>query len=133
MRKSLSVLYGDFSCPVFATRSAIFCTVYALFLLFFIYYSNPILFFKSTIETKSQALSIANPAPCAKFGAVALAASPKMIIFLFFEYHGNDVTSFILHISVRSIVYAGVEFISFYIDIGECQYRNCYNNHCFCC
>lgn len=51
---------------------------------------------------------MARPAPCARLGAVALAASPRIIIFLFFDYQGNDVTSFTLQMSVRRIVFAGV-------------------------
>ena len=51
---------------------------------------------------------MARPAPCARLGAVALAASPKMRILLEDVFHGNYVTPFILRISVLSIVYAGV-------------------------
>lgn len=60
------------------------------------------------MEIKSHALSIANPAPWAKFGAVAFAASPSIITFLLIDDQGNEVTSLTLQISVRSIVSAGV-------------------------
>jgi len=56
------------------------------------------------MEIRSQALSIAKPAPCAKFGAVAFAASPKISILLFFEFQGNSVTPLILRISVLRMV-----------------------------
>ena len=64
---------------------------------------------------------MARPAPCARLGAVALAASPKMRILLEDVFHGNYVTPFILRISVLSIVYAGVSCMSFLTLNGAFQ------------
>lgn len=72
------------------------------------YFYKPAEFSILTIEIKSQALSMARPAPCAKLGAVALAESPKMAIFLFLDYQGKDDTSLTLLISVLRIKLAGV-------------------------
>ena len=71
-------------------------------------YLTPEPSFRLTMEIRSHALSIAKPAPCAKLGAVALAASPMMRILFFFEAQGKEATSLILRISVLSILSAGV-------------------------
>ena len=63
MEKSLKEDIGGFSCPISATMSAKYCTVYALFLRFCINLSIPDPSLKLTIETRSQALSMAKPAP----------------------------------------------------------------------
>lgn len=68
---------------------------------------------------------MANPAPWAKFGAVAFAASPIMKILFFLEAQGKEVTLFIFRISVLSILLAGVFFISSLILTGAFQ---CWNN-----
>ncbi len=75
---------------------------------------------------------MASPAPWAKFGAVAFAASPKIKILLFLEFQGNSVTPFILRISVLSIVEAGVIYINFLMLIGAFQCSNNSNIHFFC-
>lgn len=134
MKKLRILLYGWDSCPTLATRSAIPWTVAALFFLFTKYYSNPFLsyLYNWTIDTKSHALSIASPAPCARLGAVALAASPRIITLRCWDSHENEVMSFTLQISVRRIVSAGVSWISYLMFIGACQDLNCVIIQSFC-
>ncbi len=129
---SLRVLTGWEICPNEAIKSAIPCTVVALFLLLYKKASIPFPVSKSTIEMRSQALSIANPAPWAMFGAVAFAASPTINMLLCLLFQGNSVTPFILRISVRRMKFAGVIYINSFIGIGPFQCPICLNIHFFC-
>jgi hypothetical protein len=77
----------------------------------------------------SQALSIAKPAPWARFGAVALAESPSKITLPSLVAHENFVIPYIFLMSVLRIIDGSEISISFLMSIFPFQCENWLSNH----
>lgn len=77
----------------------------------------------------SHALSIAKPAPWARFGAVALAESPSKMILPSFVAHENFVIPYIFLMSVLRMIDGSDISISFFMSILPFQCESWLSNH----